>query len=106
MSTPILLYNVSADGGRTWTKQFLTAEEAAQERKMGHFADKYYTPAKKTVEVSIHLTSDKSFEVGFYESESGDSFKIFGKDTDGPELSQRIGNEILSWVSLMRDELE
>lgn len=61
---------------------------------------------RKLVEVTVVLTSDSTFDLEFYEPESGDFVRHSGKDTDGPELSQRMGNEILSWVSIMRDELD
>lgn len=31
------LYRISADGGKTWTEQWLTAAEAAEHRERYHF---------------------------------------------------------------------
>jgi len=37
-------YNISADGGETWTTQYLTTDEAENERKAGYIVE----PERKT----------------------------------------------------------
>lgn len=61
---------------------------------------------QKTIEVTIKLTSDTTFDMEFHEPESGDFNCISGYDTDGMELNNRIASELRSWISLMRDEQE
>ena len=59
---------------------------------------------QKTIEVTIKLTSDTTFDMEFYEPESGDHICIEGDDSYDGSLIDRVGTELLSWVSLMRDE--
>ena len=58
---------------------------------------------QKTIEVTIKLTSDTTFDMEFYEPESGDFNRISGCDADGVKLDNAIAEELRSWVSLMRD---
>lgn len=59
---------------------------------------------QKTIEVTIKLTSDTTFDMEFHDPESGDFTRISGDDFAGIALNNRIGRELRSWVSLMRDE--
>lgn len=59
-----------------------------------------------TIEVTIKLTSDTTFDMEFHEPESGDFTRISGCDSDGMELYSRIASELRSWINLMRDEQE
>lgn len=61
---------------------------------------------QKTIEVTVKLTSDTTFDMEFHEPESGDFNRISGCDSDGIELNKAIAAELRSWVSLMRDEQE
>ena len=59
---------------------------------------------KKTIEVTITLTSEDEFTLDFYEPESGDHCRIEGDDSYDGSLTDRVGSELLSWVDLMREE--
>ena len=61
---------------------------------------------QKTIEVTIKLTSEDEFTMDFYEPESGDHICIEGDDSYDGSLIDRVGTELLSWVSLMREEQE
>ena len=65
---------------------------------------------KKTLEIDIVLTSDSTFDLEFYEPESGEFKRISCKDNPDAftEVHENtaIGNEIRSWVSLLREEHE
>lgn len=58
---------------------------------------------QKTIEVTIILTADNEFTLKFYEPESGDFKTIEADDSFDGSLVDKVGNEILSWVSLMRE---
>ena len=59
---------------------------------------------KKVIEVTITLTSDDEFALEFYEPESGDHCRVEGDSSADGSLTERIGSELISWVSIMRDE--
>ena len=61
---------------------------------------------KKTIDVTIILTSKDKFTLDFYDPESGDHCCIYGDDNYDGSLVDRVGSELLSWVSLMREEQE
>lgn len=65
---------------------------------------------KKKLEIDIVLTSDNTFDLELYEPESGDFQRISCKDNPDAftEVHENtaIGNEIRSWVSLLREEHE
>lgn len=56
---------------------------------------------KMTIEVTIVVDGDhRSFE--FYDPESGDFMRYAGERA----TAENLGNELMSWASLMEDELE
>lgn len=61
---------------------------------------------QKTIEVTIKLASEDEFTLDFYEPESGDHICIEGDNSYDGSLIERVGTELLSWVSLMREEQE
>lgn len=61
------------------------------------------TENKKTLEITLTTTSDNTFDVEVYEPESGEYRLI--KCSDNGNLAE-LNEEILSWVSIMRDEAE
>ena len=61
---------------------------------------------QKTITVTITLISDGEFNLDFCERESGDTVGFICHDQELDDENRKIVNEIRSWVSLMRDELE
>lgn len=61
------------------------------------------TENKKTLKITLTTTSDNTFDIEVYEPESGEHRLI--KCTDNGDLTE-FNEEILSWVSIMRDETE
>jgi len=57
----------------------------------------------KTLKITLVTTSDNTFDVEVYEPESGEYRLI--KCSDSGDLTE-FNEEILSWVSIMRDEAE
>lgn len=62
----------------------------------------------KTLNLTIELTSDETFDVGILEPESGDFTRIHCHDKGIFAISEDacIMREIRSWVSIMREEEE
>ncbi len=63
---------------------------------------------KKSLEITLVITSDNTFDVEVYETESGEHRTIHCHDSgesSGIE-NMEITSEIRSWVSLMREEDE
>lgn len=62
----------------------------------------------KALVVSVILTSDCTFDVEISEPESGDHITIHCIDGEyhRADNNRKIGEEICSWVSVMREELE
>lgn len=61
------------------------------------------TENKKTLKITLTTTSDNTFDIEVYEPESGESRII--KCSDNGDLTE-FDEEILSWVSIMREEIE
>lgn len=61
------------------------------------------TENKKTLKITLTTTSDNTFNIEVYEPESGESRII--KCSDNGDLTE-LNEEIMSWVSIMRDEAE
>lgn len=61
------------------------------------------TENKKILEITLTTTSDNTFDIEVYEPESGETHLI--KCSDNGDLTE-LNEEILSWVSIMRDEAE
>lgn len=60
---------------------------------------------EKTITVTINVT-ESTASLDFLEGESGDRKRIDIEDEAKAEYyAKKIGHELLSWVSLMRDEL-
>lgn len=60
---------------------------------------------EKTITVTIKVTENTA-SLDFLEGESGDWTRIDIEDEAKAEYyANKIGHELLSWVSLMRDEL-
>ena len=64
------------------------------------------TRIEKTVVVGITLDLDGTARFEFYEPESGETSRIVTTLEDCAEEECRIGGELLSWLSLMTDEME
>lgn len=62
---------------------------------------------QRLLEITIHL-NENDFEIDVYEPESGEcaQFQHPYSPDEHPEFDETIGNEIYSWISLWRDELE
>ena len=60
----------------------------------------------KTVEVTIVLSEHGDVRFYYYEPESGDRSRISTSLERMAEETTRVGTEIMSWASLMADELE
>lgn len=60
------------------------------------------TENKKTLKITLTTTSDNTFNIEVYEPESGEKRLI--KCSDNGDLTE-FNEEILSWVSIMRDEV-
>lgn len=63
------------------------------------------TSVSKTVEVTITVTKNGNVWFDFYETESGDDYRISTALSDLSEEESRVGTELLSWAELMSDEL-
>lgn len=61
------------------------------------------TENKKTLKITLVSTSDNTFDIEVYEPESGETRII--QCSDNGDLTE-FNEEILSWVSIMRDEAE
>lgn len=61
------------------------------------------TENKKTLKITLVTTSDNTFDIEVYEPESGETRLI--KCSDNGDMTE-FSEEILSWVSIMRDEAE
>lgn len=57
----------------------------------------------KTLNITLTLTSDNTFNINVWEPESGEARLI--KCSDNGDFTE-FNEEILSWVSVMRDEME
>lgn len=60
----------------------------------------------KTIEVTIRVTESGMVAFDYHEPESGDSYRIVASSDTLCDEKSRVGSEILSWVSLMQEELE
>lgn len=62
---------------------------------------------QRLLEITIRLNED-DFEIDVYEPESGEvaQYQHQYSPDEHPEFDETIGNEIYSWISLWRDELE
>ena len=58
---------------------------------------------RKTLKITLVTTSDNTFDIEVYEPESGESRII--KCSDNGNMTE-FNKEILSWVSIMREEAE
>lgn len=58
---------------------------------------------KKTLDIMLVTTSDNTFNIEVYEPESGETRLI--KCSDNGDMTE-LNEEILSWVSIMREETE
>lgn len=61
------------------------------------------TGNKKTLKITLVAVSDNTFDIEVYEPESGETRLI--KCSDNGDMTE-FNEEILSWVSIMRDEIE
>ena len=63
---------------------------------------------KKTLEVTLKLTSPDTFDIEISENESGDSIRIecHDKGRDVSNENKKIIDEIRSWVEIMRENEE
>ena len=61
---------------------------------------------EKTVEVTITVTEGGMVAFDYYEPESGDMYRVVTDSDTMCEEESRVGTEILSWASLMLDELD
>ena len=61
---------------------------------------------EKEISVTISLKPDGSVRFEFYENESGDFFSVCTTLDSMQEEECRVGTELMSWVSLMADEME
>lgn len=62
---------------------------------------------QRNLELTIRL-NESSFEMDVYEPESGEVLRMqfpYSPD-EHPEFDKAIGEEIYSWISLWRDEME
>lgn len=59
---------------------------------------------EKTIHVIIEVLSDGKVDLTFYEPESGDC-EVY-PEVPEDEIEQIAGNEIRSWVGIMKDEME
>ena len=64
---------------------------------------------ERTLEITITLTSDNTFDVDFYEPESGDSGSVSCHDSGSVNHAlwqtenNNLAGEIRSWVEIMRE---
>lgn len=61
---------------------------------------------EKTINVKITLISESEFNLYFCEAETGNSVGFICHDQETADENRKIVNEIRSWVSLMREEME
>ena len=67
----------------------------------------YEEKMEKTLTVTIKVEKDKPTRIEFLEPESGDVDAITVDEEKSRELTSiLIGEEILSWVSIIQDEME
>lgn len=60
----------------------------------------------KTVEVTITLSEHGDVRFDYYEPESGDMFRVSTSlERMAEDETGRVGTEIMSWASLMADEM-
>ena len=57
----------------------------------------------KLLEVTIRLTGKNTYDVEFYEPESGDFMKY---SSESQNFGKFLEEEIRSWASILRDEME
>lgn len=60
-------------------------------------------PRTKLLEVTIRLTGKDTYDVEFYEPESGDFMRY---SSDRPDFDRMLAAEIKSWASILRDEMD
>jgi hypothetical protein len=62
----------------------------------------------RTLEITLEITSENTFLMDVYEPESGDQFAyhLHDDDTNLESENSIIANEIRSWVSMLREEME
>lgn len=64
----------------------------------------------KTVERILHLNLQvrhDTIEVTSIEGESGETYRmVFSRGENRIDMASRIGEEVLSWVSMMEDEFD
>lgn len=61
-------------------------------------------PPQRNFDLYVTLLSDNEFSVELHDSQSGDHCKATFNEKEPAELKSWLGSEILSWVSIMRDE--
>ena len=61
---------------------------------------------EKTIDVTVMLDRNGLACFTFYEPESGDISRVVTTLEDCAEEESRVGGELLSWLSLMKDELD
>lgn len=59
---------------------------------------------ERSLDVSIELVTSTTFRVEIYDPESGDHARASFNDSDVAELKSFLADEILGWVSIMRDD--
>ena len=60
-------------------------------------------PRTKLLEITIRPTGKDTYDVEFYEPESGD-FERYSSNE--PDFDRKLAAEIKSWASILRDEME
>ena len=60
----------------------------------------------KHIDVDIKVYDNGAVDFYFTEPESGDSYRICAHESTLSDEERRVGSELLSWVSLMQDELD
>lgn len=61
---------------------------------------------ERNLDLSIELINNCMFRVEIYDPESGDHARATFDDSDVAELKSFLADEILGWVSIMRDNEE
>ena len=61
---------------------------------------------EKNIEVNIMLDANGMASFTFYEPESGDMSRVVTTLENCAEEEDRVGGELLSWLSLMKDEMD
>lgn len=59
---------------------------------------------KRTLELTLKLVSDTEFEVQVYEPETSDYVKFVCHDEMTDEEKNKLLDEIVSWVDILREE--